>query len=248
MMKQFKLVIEYDGSAFCGWQRQKNDPTIQGVIEAALERMTCQPIVVTGSGRTDAGVHAFGQVATFRCHTRITAEAFQGGLNSLLAPDIVIHQCNEVDAAFHPRFDATGKIYHYRILNRYFPAAIGRQYAWHIRRPLKLSAMRLALSHVVGTHDFKSFEGSGSPREHTVRQIRRAELVEEGGGRLTIQIEGNGFLRFMVRNIVGTLVEVGLEKISPDDFLRIRDACDRTQAGATAPAHGLFLMRVMYGE
>jgi tRNA pseudouridine38-40 synthase len=245
-MKNFKITIEYDGSRYCGWQRQNNDPTIQEAIEKALMKMTDQKISVIGSGRTDAGVHAYGQVANFKCDTTLTTSDFRGGLNSLTPEDIVIAECEAVADEFHARFSVTSKIYHYRILNRSNPSAIMRQYAWHIRKTLDLDDMRTAIPHLLGSHDFKAFEGAGSPRSHTVRNVMNANLTKVDDGYLVFEIEADGFLRYMVRNIVGTLVEVGLGKISPADVKHILDSKDRSRAAATAPAHGLFLKRVNY--
>jgi len=245
-MPNFKITIEYDGSAYHGWQRQAEDRTIQGDIENALMTMTGGRIPLTGSGRTDAGVHALSQVANFRCESSLTPENFLQGLNSLLPEDIVITSCKAVPEKFHARYDVKTKVYHYRILNRLLPAAISRQYAWHIRKKLDLSTMREALRRIIGNHDFKAFEGSGSPRTSTVRCIINADLVKRGDDYLVLSIEGDGFLKFMVRNIVGTLVDVGLDKITIDDFTRILVSKDRNLAGITAPAHGLFLMEVKY--
>jgi tRNA pseudouridine38-40 synthase len=245
-MQNFKIIIEYDGTAYHGWQRQATDRTIQGEIENALMTMTGNKITVIGSGRTDAGVHAYGQVANFRCNTSLGPEVFQNGLNSLLPEDIVIRSCESVSEKFHARYDAQSKTYHYRMLNRRLPIAIFRQYAWHIRKKLDLNAMEIALRYIVGRHDFKAFEGSGSPRESTVRCVMNSDLVETEEGYLVLRIEGDGFLRFMVRNIVGTLVDAGLGKITPFDVERILASKDRNLAGITAPAHGLFLMEVKY--
>lgn len=245
-MPNFKISIEYDGSNYHGWQRQAADRTIQGEIETALMTMTGHRITLTGSGRTDAGVHARNQVANFQCETRLAPEAFHKGLNSLLPEDIVITSCEMAPETFHARYDAKSKIYHYRMLNRPLPVAISRQYAWHIRKKLDLEAMRNALRFIAGTHDFKAFEGSGSPRTDTVRCILHADLVHTDGGYIVFKIEGDGFLKFMVRNIVGTLVNVGLGKMTPDDFKRVLDSKDRGLAGITAPPHGLFLMDVKY--
>lgn len=246
MSTNFKLTIEYDGSAYHGWQRQASEPTIQEEIEKALMTMTGRKVTLTGSGRTDAGVHAYGQVANFVCDTNLTCENFQKGLNSLLPEDIVITACREVPEQFNARYDVKSKIYQYRILNRDLPAAIDRQYAWHIPHQLDLNAMRLAYPHIIGTHDFKAFEGSGSPRAHTSRRVIHANLTDKNDGYLVFEIEGEGFLKFMVRNIVGTLVDVGRSKITPDGFTRILLSKDRNMAGKTAPAHGLFLMQVKY--
>ena len=246
MIKNFKIKIEYDGTNYHGWQRQKNDRSIQAEIEKALFKMQGTKIAVTGSGRTDAGVHALGQVANFHCRTHLEPDVFLRALNSLLPGDIIIHDCRQAAEAFHARFDAQSKIYNYKILNRPIPAAIGRQYAWFIRKKLSLATMRTACLHIIGEHDFKSFEGAGSPRSSTVRHVMMANLVESRPDLLIFEIEANGFLRFMARNIVGTLVDVGLGKITPDGFKHILESTDRTQAGATAPAHGLCLVMVKY--
>ena len=245
-MPNFKITIEYDGSAYHGWQRQAEDRTIQGEIENALMTMTGDRFTVTGSGRTDAGVHALNQTANFRCATSLTPEVFLKGLNSLLPEDIVITSCKVVPEKFHARYDVKSKVYHYRILNRLLPAAISRQYAWHIRKKLDLEAMKEAICCILGSHDFKAFEGSGSPRASSIRSIINADFVITDNDYIVLRIEGDGFLKFMVRNIVGTLVDVGLDKITPDDFKQILVSKDRNLAGITAPAHGLFLMEVKY--
>lgn len=246
-MHNFKLIIEYDGSAYHGWQRQAGDTTIQEEIEKALGRMTRQPITLIGSGRTDAGVHARGQTANFTCDdTRISPLEFQKGLNSMLGGGIVIRSCETAPEAFHSRYDVTSKTYRYRIRNHPLPQAIGRQYQWHIRAPLDMGAMQTASRQLLGSHDFKTFEGAGSPRQHSVREILRAEWRRETDQHLAFFISANGFLRFMVRNIVGTLVEVGQGKRSPDEIPALIAARNRSQAGPTAPPQGLCLMEVCY--
>ena len=246
-MHNFKLVIEYDGTAYQGWQRQNKGPTIQGKIEAALATMTRNAVAVIGSGRTDAGVHALNQVASFRADTRLTPEIFKRGLNSLLPPDIVIRDCAVVDDAFHARYSARSKVYQYRILNRSTPAALFRQYAWHIKKPLDLHAMSEAIPCLKGEHDFSAFEASGSPRSDAVRTVIDANLAgKDADGYVVFNIEANGFLRHMVRNVVGTIVDVGLGKLSPEGFEDILIARDRKKAGITAPAHGLVLKEVKY--
>jgi tRNA pseudouridine38-40 synthase len=247
MLKNFKIIIEYDGTAYHGWQRQKSCRSIQGEIEKALLRMTGDRIAITGSGRTDAGVHAMGQVANFFCNKNIEPENFQKGLNSILSKDIIIKDCLIIDSKFHARYDATSKIYNYRILNRKVPSAIDRNYSWFIHKKLNELAMQSAIFHILGRHDFRSFEGAGSPRSDSIRTVLHASLTKQENGYLIFRIEGNGFLRFMVRNIVGTLVDVGLGKITPGDFKKIFLSKDRNLAGATAPPHGLFLMEVKYG-
>lgn len=248
MERNFKLIIEYDGNAYFGWQRQKDPHTIQGSIERALHTLTSRNITLTGSGRTDSGVHALGQVASFHADTHLASDEIHRALNALLPDDIVILSCEEMPESFHARFDVVSKCYRYCLLNRPLPSAVGRQYAWHIRKPLDIAAMRKALVHLEGTHNFKAFEGAGSPRSNSVRHVLRTRLVSGNGGRIDFEIEGSGFLRHMVRNIVGTLVDIGLGKMTPDDLARIRDGENRGEAGITAPAHGLFLVQVNYGN
>jgi tRNA pseudouridine38-40 synthase len=243
----FKITIEYDGSDFHGWQRQKGCRTVQEEIENALNTVIRQKVAVIASGRTDAGVHALGQVANFKCVTRLSPGTIQKALNSLLPDAIVIRDCKPAAATFHARYDAKCKTYRYRILNHPLAVAIGRQYAWHLRRPLDLDAMREAAVILVGRHDFSAFEGAGSPRSHSIRRVFRAFIDrEEKAEYLAFDIEADGFLRFMVRNIVGTLVLVGSGKIGVAEFEEILLSEERDRAGATAPPQGLFLMCVNY--
>lgn len=245
-LKTFKLIVEYDGTDFCGWQRQKHDPTIQGTIEAVLKRMTHTAVTLHGSGRTDAGVHALGQCAHFCCATRLSGAELLKGLNSLLPDAIAIQACEEVEPDFHARFMVRHKTYRYHILNRPLKAAINRQYAWQIYRRLDLKAMAAATAHLVGRHDFRAFESTGSTRPHTVRHVMAARWQRTAEDHLTFAIRADGFLKFMVRNIVGTLVAVGLGKIEPDTVKTILQSGDRRRAAATAPPHGLFLVQVVY--
>ena len=246
MEKNFKLIIEYDGTQFHGWQIQKNEPTIQAAIEKALATMTGQQIRLNGAGRTDAGVHALGQVANFHCDTRLNAEELHRGLNSLLPPEIVIRLCEVVDPSFHARFDAKSKLYRYSLLNQPIPNAIGRQYAWFLRQPLDTTSMQEALQQFVGRHDFCAFEGAGSPRAHSVRTVTEADLHIVSPMQLEISIRAEGFLRYMVRNIVGTTVAVGAGKLSVSAVNEILVSGDRSQAPPTAPPHGLCLIEVSY--
>jgi len=245
-LQTFRLIIEYDGSGFHGWQRQKKDRTVQETIEKALAIMTREKVTVIGSGRTDAGVHALGQVACFKTRSRLDARVFLTGLNSLLPGDVVVHACDPMPDVFHARFDVASKRYRYHILNRPIAPAIGRQFVWHIRKPLDTAAMTQAAMIMLGTHDFKAFEGKGSPRDHSIRTVTDSTIKATGDGNLTYDIQANGFLRFMVRNIVGTLVEVGLGKIDSQKVRKILQSKDRSRAGATAPPQGLFLMDVTY--
>jgi tRNA pseudouridine38-40 synthase len=245
-MTNFKLIIEYDGSKYHGWQRQAHEPTIQSELETAIQIMVQQPVTLIASGRTDAGVHARGQVAHFHCQTRLSPAQLHRGLNSLLPDDIVIRECVDAPDSFHARYDARGKIYHYHILNNTIPISIGRQYIWHIERPLDAGQMALGIKALIGTHDFKAFESTGSTRDHSIRTIFDATIHVERDRRMIIEIFGNGFLRCMVRNIVGTLVDVGTGRLQPDRIEHILKSRNRQQAGTTAPPHGLFLMQVLY--
>lgn len=256
--------MEYDGTPFSGWQVQNNRITVQGELEKVLSLILNQPVKVIGSGRTDAGVHAVGQVANFKVETRISPSDLQKGLNSLLKRPLVIHSCEEENSDFHARYGALSKEYHYHILNRELPCAIGENYVWHIQKQLDIDAMNLCCDMLIGEHDFKSFEASGSPRAHTIRTIYHAGVevakkasVTDGVGsvyhfgatenaKLVFKVKGNGFLRFMVRNIVGTLVMAGHHRITPKEFKAIFQARNRELAGATAPARGLCLMQVTY--
>ena len=242
----FKLTIEYDGSRFHGWQRQANEPTIQETIETAINRITGNPAGLTASGRTDAGVHAIGQIANFRSDTPIPPESLGRALNSILPEAIVIRDCSIANDLFHSRYDALSKIYRYHIINRTVRPAIGRQFVWHIRPRLNISAMESALPYLTGMRDFKAFEAAGSPRQSTIRHVMSTSVKKAKGDRLVFQIEANGFLRYMVRNIIGTLVEVGLGKLKPFEMEHIIQSQDRSQAGTTAPARGLYLIHVKY--
>ena len=245
-MENFRIIVEYDGTAYHGWQRQKADRTIQGEIEKALTTMTGKPVSLAGSGRTDAGVHAIGQTASFSSDAGLSPDIYLKGLNSLLPDDILIRVCESMDPAFHARYDARSKLYQYRILNRDMPSILERHYVWHIRRKLNVEAMQKAATYFVGEHDFKAFEGTGSPRTSTVRHVIRAEMRQARNNQILFDIEADGFLRYMVRNIVGTLVDVGNGRIPEEDVKGILLSGDRSLAGATAPAKGLFLIKVNY--
>ena len=244
--KNFRITVEYDGTDFHGWQRQLQDRTVQAEIEAAIATMTRQKVTVHGSGRTDAGVHALGQVASFRCETRLAAGDFLIGLNGLLPEDIAVLECREAPDDFHARYSAKSKVYRYHILNRVLPSAIERRFCWHLRKPLALEAMNRGAGRLVGTHDFSSFEAAGSPRSHSRRTVLSAGCDRPEADRICFTIEADGFLRCMVRNIVGTLVEIGAGKRRPEEVDQILAAADRSEAGPTAPARGLSLLVVRY--
>ncbi len=246
MIQNFKLTIEYDGTGFFGWQRQADKPTIQEELELVLSRILNQPVFLAGSGRTDAGVHARGQVASFCADTNMDSWVLQKGVNSLMKLPIVLTECIRVSDEFHARYSAVSKQYHYHILNREIPCAVGRNYIWHIHTLLDAAAMNHCSSLLCGTHDFKSFENTGAPRRSTVRTVFAAQVNEQPGSRLVFSICADGFLKNMVRNIVGSLVDAGRHKITVKDFESILSAKDRSLAGATAPARGLFLKQVNY--
>ncbi len=242
----FRLTIEYDGTDYHGWQRQADQPTIQSTIEHVLSILVQHPVTLIGSGRTDAGVHALGQVAHCHCRTRLSADRLMRGMNALLPDDIVIRECREAPASFHARYDATGKTYCYHILNRPQRQAVGRRYAWHIEKPLDMDLMATALASVIGTHDFSGFEKTGSPRSSPIRTLYHAAVRQIPGNRLIVTLTADGFLRCMVRNIVGMLVEVGIRRFTLDQVQWILESGQRGNAVKTAPAHGLFLAHVAY--
>lgn len=258
--RNIKLVIEYDGTGYHGWQCQKNALSVQSVLEKALEKLTGEDVKLIGAGRTDAGVHALGQVANFHTASAIPAERFTAALNSLLPPDISILESSEVPAGFHARYSAIGKRYRYLLYYSQQPSALLRHRAFHVRRPLDLEAMQAATAHFLGTHNFKAFCAAGSGVKSCVRTIKDISLREiylnsnENGiemfrnGKLYLfEIAGSGFLYNMVRIIVGTLVEVGTGRILPSEIPDIIQSEERKHAGRTAPPHGLYLAEVIYG-
>jgi len=245
-MRNFKIVLEYDGGAYCGWQRQKNGKSIQQVLEEAVHLITQEKVVVTGAGRTDAGVHALNQVAHFKSNTALPVGRILLGVNSVLPADIVIKKIQEVPADFHSLRDAKGKVYLYRICNRKLRPVLERAYTWHVAYPLDLEKMKGAAFFLLGCHDFSSFCAAGSDVRTRVRTIRVIQIRKKTGGIIEIKLEADGFMRHMVRNIVGTLVEIGRGKISPESMKAIIESRNRNMAGPTAPASGLFLKEVKY--
>ena len=247
-MRTVRLTIAYDGTAFVGWQRQENGPSIQGLLEAALQPIEGAPVTVHGSGRTDAGVHALGQTASVTLGAALEPATLARALNAVLPPDVRVLAVEEMPPGFHARFSATGKVYEYRIVNGPVVSPFVQRYVWHIVPPLDTEAMRAAALPLVGRHDFTAFQGAGSSVHTAVRTIRRIEW-EPGGGfdrPLVIRVEGDGFLRHMMRSIAGTLVEVGVGRWPASRVAEILASRDRTCAGATAPPQGLFLVRVLY--
>lgn len=252
-LRNIKLVIAYDGTRFAGWQKQKIEPTVQGLLEGTIGVMTGTQVALHGAGRTDAGVHALGMVANFISGTNIPCTGFLKGLNSMLPPDIRILDVADVTPEFHSRRSACAKTYFYNICNSPVQLPTDRFYSAHVAGELDTDAIRTSLEYLVGVHDFSSFEASGSrdPANKggrgAVREILAAQLCRQDvPGRIVISLIGDGFLRHMVRNIVGTLIKVGRGTITVDNFATILAARDRTWAGPTAPAHGLFLQKVHY--
>ncbi len=244
-MPTFKVTIEYDGTGYAGWQRQPDQPTVQAAIESALGQVSQTAVSAIGAGRTDAGVHALGQVASFKSDRGLTAEEWKRALNGLLPSDISVLSVEQVPEDFHARYSAKEKLYEYRILNRPDRSTLDRSRSWHIREPLAIDAMREAARHLVGRHDFSSFQNSPTDNENPVCDLRALDFIREGP-LIRIEARADRLLKQMVRAIVGTLVEVGQGKRPPGDLKRILEAKDRKVAGKTAPPHGLYLIRVDY--
>ena len=244
-MRRIKLTLEYDGTGYAGWQIQPNGDTIQQRVEEALEKVLQEQIRIHGSGRTDAGVHAREQVAHFDTLSSLPLGNILAGANTHLPRDIAIIRAEEISPDFHARYSAREKIYRYRILIRETRSPICRNSAYRVSLPINVSKMRIAANILIGKHDFSAFEASGSAIRDKVRSLSRLDIQEEGE-MLEYELQANGFLYKMVRNIVGTLLEVGKGKLSPEDVRVILESKDRTQAGPTAPANGLYLLRVIY--
>ena len=245
-MRQIRLIVEYDGTSLCGWQRQVNGPTVQGHLEEALGKLLSHEAPVVGASRTDAGVHARGQVASFRTARPIPLHGIRRGLNSLLPRQIAVRDAAEVPDDFHPRFSATGKHYRYTILARPDRSPRWRDRAWHHPEPLSIEAMAAAAAPLLGEHDFAAFRAAGCTAATTVRRIDAIELSTPDPELLIVDVRGNAFLRNMVRILVGTLVEAGAGRRPLGQVAEILASRDRTRAGITAPAHGLELMEVRY--
>ena len=245
-MRNIKLVIEYDGKEYNGWQKQPDKLNIQGTIEKAIERITGEQVDLMASGRTDRGVHAIGQVANFKTDSNIPIEKFAIAINSNLKKSILIKSAEEVDERFHSRLTCKKKTYRYVINNSKYGTAIYRNLETHIPIKLNVEKMKKAIKFFEGEHDFKAFKASGTSSKSSVRTIYKGEIKEMSDERIWIELTGNGFLYNMVRIIAGTLVEVGLEKIEPEEIKNILESRNRKNAGKTLPPQGLYLVNVEY--
>jgi tRNA pseudouridine38-40 synthase len=255
-MRQIRLTLQYDGTDYSGWQIQKNGATIQGVLEDAIFSVTNDRSRVTGAGRTDAGVHAFEQVAVFETASTLSTDVFLQALNANLPNDISITCSEECPEDFHPRYRAKQKRYSYIISNRTPGSVFLNRYSWQMNYQLNIEAMRNASEYLIGRHDFSSFQASGCSAKHPVRELNSITISDLPSLEfitfridtpvIKITIEGSAFLRHMVRNITGTLVDIGRGKYPPEKIKEILLSRDRNNAGPTAPACGLFLEKIVY--
>jgi len=244
-----KLTLEYDGAPFVGWQVQPNGPSVQGLLQEAVEKLCGAPARVTGAGRTDAGVHARGQVASLEPPRELPLSAWTAGLNAHLPPEVACLRAEEAPPGFDARRWARGKRYVYTMLRSPVRSPLWRGRAWEVRRPLDVAAMRAALPFLRGRHDFAALRAADCPAPTSVREVRLLELRVDAlpwGELLELRIEATAFLKHMVRNLVGTLVEVGHGKRAPESLRELLEGRDRTRAGPTAPPHGLVLDQVFY--
>jgi tRNA pseudouridine38-40 synthase len=258
--RTLKLTVQYDGTELVGWQRQSKGTSVQGLLEEALAAFEGEPVTVHGAGRTDAGVHALAQVASVSLTTTHGTHAIQRGLNAALPPSVRVVSVEEARPGFHARFDASGKVYEYRIVNAPWLSPFLARYAWHVPQPLDVDAMRDAAGSLVGRHDFAAFQGTRSSVRNTIRTVESIEWrvgasppvlagaagPAGGDAPLVLTLTADGFLRHMVRIVVGTLVDVGMGRWPAGSVEEMLASGDRVRAGRTAPAHGLFLVRVRY--
>ncbi len=245
---KIRLTLEYDGTNYVGWQSQPNGPSIQAALEGALSSVAAEPIAAVAAGRTDAGVHALGQVVSFETATARPLKAWILGANDLLPRDIAVVAAQDAPADFDARRSAQGKRYRYRIWNGRTRSPLRARTSWEIFRALDVAAMARAAEALVGEHDFAAFRGAGCDAKTTVRKLRELRVAGEPRGEIFVEAEATAFLRHMVRNIVGTLVEVGLGKRAPEDVARVLASRDRKLAGPTAPPQGLCLVEVRYED
>lgn len=245
-MRNIKLILAYDGTHYHGFQRQANAMTVQQMVEERLARLFGQPLRLSGSARTDTGVHAYGQVVNFYTEGSIPVERIPLAARGLLPPDIVVVGASEAPHEFHARRSATGKIYRYRLLNTRLANPFERNYAWQLAAPLDVELMHQAAQAVVGTHNFSAFRAAGGAAVSPVRTVMAAGCRYAGPANIEFEFWGTGFLYHMVRNLVGTLVKVGEHRLTPAGFAAILAGGDRRAAGMTAPPQGLYLMEVKY--
>jgi tRNA pseudouridine38-40 synthase len=244
-MRNIVLSLAYDGTNYHGWQCQPNALTVQEVLNNALGRILNHPVTIYAGGRTDAGVHAMGQIINFHTEKVIALRTLAKGLNSILPRDIRVNNAREEEISFHARYSAKSKTYIYCILNTPYNSPFLERYAWHIHYTLNVSAMDDAAKVIIGEHDFSAFKKKNEAYKSTIREIFRAG-VKIKGDLIYFIIEARGFLRYMVRNIMGSIVLVGSGKITAEEFIKILESKDREKAGPTAPARGLFLRKIKY--
>lgn len=239
------LTIAYDGTKYFGWQRQHNFVTVQGEVEKSLTKLFNTNIAAAGASRTDTGVHAIGQRATFEIETTIPIDKLPYAINNVLPKDIRVHKAEEVDLNFHPQYNAKNKTYRYKIYNAPFPNPMLNNYTWHVPKEIDIEKMKEGAEYILGQHDFSAFCASGATSKTRVRTVYSLEIYKEDNI-IYFDINGNGFLYNMIRIIAGTLVYVGTGKFEPSDIPKIINSLDRTKAGKTAPAEGLTLMHINY--
>lgn len=244
-MKRIMLIVAYDGTNYCGWQVQPNQITVEGVLNQALSSLLKEEITVIGASRTDSGVHSMGNVAVFDTESKIPPEKICYALNQRLPDDVVVQESKEVPLTFHPRHCDTRKTYEYRIYHSRFPMPLVSRYSYFVYYDLDVAAMQKAAAHLVGEHDFVSFCSVNTQVKDTTRTIYSVDVLEQGQ-EIVLRIRGNGFLYNMVRIIAGTLIQVGIHRISPDAIPDILSAKNRSAAGPTAPAQGLTLVKIEY--
>jgi tRNA pseudouridine38-40 synthase len=245
-MRRFKLTIEYDGTPYSGWQRQKDVPSIQAEIEAAILKFSQTQVTLHCAGRTDAGVHALAQVAHADINTQCSAFTVREALNYFLQnKHIVILECDEVDNSFHARFDAKKRYYEYHIMNRRAPLALAAVRAWHVRQPLDVDAMHEAAQYFVGTHDFTSFRDTDCQAKSPIKTLDAISIAQRGE-HIVLSLEAQSFLHHQVRIMTGAIVDAGKGKFAPNHINTMLEARCRTKGGVTAPAHGLFFIKVDY--
>lgn len=244
-IRNIKLTIEYDGSLYYGWQTQPKGITIQSILQTALSKIVNEPVLLTAAGRTDSGVHAFGQVANFKTTSSIPLKNLIQAVNTLLPRDIVVKQANEVNEIFNAQRDAQWRIYQYRILNRSIPSAFEHRYTYFYPHSLNIRSMQIAAKYFLGNHDFSAFNASAKQARHSIRTVKKVSIRRKNDC-IIFTIQANGFLHHMVRIIIGTLIDVGRGKIEPNRIQTILQSKQRKLGGMTVPPQGLFLIEVKY--